>query len=283
MTRLTTDDIAKITDELEAYDSELLSKTGCTLNGIACRAAGVEESEVKKKSGNLLVGVIPITFGEGVISGFCETVAGIVSHIGCRTFVAKATDIAGIAEAVEKKADILMLADDDRFVAIDIPNRRVVDNADATAKGYVVGLKLMAGGLQGKDVLVIGCGPVGSYATEILAKLDTQVSVCDVNPSRSKDLADRLKHSLNAEIKVAKELEPSLLRHQFVVDATPAADIIRAHHITPETYISAPGVPLGLDSDAQIKISNRLLHDPLQIGVATMVVCALESHIKGIL
>jgi pyrrolysine biosynthesis protein PylD len=280
MTRLTTDDIATIADELEAYDSELLSKTGCTLNGIACRAAGVEESEVKKISGNLLVGVVPITFGEGIISGFCETVAGIVSHIGCRTFVAKATDIAGIAEVVEKKADILMFADDDRFVAIDIANRRVVDNADATAKGYVAGLNLMVGGLQGKDVLVIGCGPVGSCVTETLAKMDAQVSVYDVNPSCSKDLADRLKHSINAEIKVAAELEPSLLNHQFMVDATPVAGIIRAHHITPETHISAPGVPLGLDSDAQVKISNRLLHDPLQIGVAAMSVSALKSHIK---
>jgi pyrrolysine biosynthesis protein PylD len=283
MTRLTTNDIATIVDELEAYDSELLSKTGCTLTGIACRAAGIEESEVKKISGNLLVGVIPITFGEGIISRFCETVAGIVSHIGCRTYVTTASDIAGIADAVEKKADILMFADDDRFVAINISARRVVDNADATAKGYVAGLNLMSGGLKGKDVLVIGCGPVGSCVTETLANMDTQVSVYDVKPSRSKNLADRLKQSLNAEIEVAKELESSLLRHQFIVDATPVADIIRAHHITPETYISAPGVPLGLNSDAQAKISNRLLHDPLQIGVATMVVCALGSHLKGIL
>jgi hypothetical protein len=31
---------------------------------------------------------------------------------------------------------------------------------------------------------------------------------------------------------------------------------------------------LGLSPNAQKKISNRLLHDPLQIGVATMVACA---------
>ena len=276
MTRLTTDDIATIADDLQAYDSELLLKTGCTLSAIACRAAGVEESEIKKLSGDLLVGVVPITFGEGVISGFCESVAGIVSHVGCRAFVTNSADIAGIAEAVEKKADIIMFADDDRFVAIDLANRRVVDNADATANGYVAGLDLMARGLKGKDVLVIGCGPVGSCAANTLAKLDARVSVYDVNPSHSKDLADRLKQSKNTEIKVAKELEPSLLSHQFMVDATPAADIIGVHHITPETYISAPGIPLGLDRDAQAKISNRLLHDPLQIGVSTMLVFLLN-------
>ena len=135
MTRLTTDDIATIADELEAYDSKLLSKTGCTLCGIACRAAGVEESEIKKLSGNLLVGVIPITFGGGVISGFCESVAGIVSHIGCRAFVTSAADIAGIAEAVEKKADILMFADDDRFVAIDMANRQCRGQRRCDGKG----------------------------------------------------------------------------------------------------------------------------------------------------
>jgi pyrrolysine biosynthesis protein PylD len=56
--------------------------------------------------------------------------------------------------------------------------------------------------------------------------------------------------------------------------------MIKAHHITSETYVSAPGVPLGLDKDARGKISDRLLHDPLQIGVATMVACALKAHME---
>jgi pyrrolysine biosynthesis protein PylD len=282
MTRLTTDDITSIADELQAYDEELVTKTGCSLHGIACQAAGITESEIKKVSADVRVGVIPITFDQGVIKGFSETVASIVSHIGCKAFVSQAVDVAGIAEAIEKKADIIMFADDDRFVAIDISNRYVVDNAEATAKGYVAGLNSMTSGLNGKDVLVIGCGPVGSCATEALAKLDAHVSVHDAKPSRCKELADRLKQSLKIEIEVAAELHPSLLVHQFIIDATPAAEIIRAHHITPETYISAPGVPLGLDKDAQAQISNRLLHDPLQIGVATMVVCACKSNIQNI-
>ena len=282
MTRLTIDDIKTISDELEAYDEELATKTGRTLSGIACQAAGISESEIKKISADVRVGVIPITFGQGVIKGFSETVAGIVSHIGCKAFVTQATDVAGIAEAVEKKADMLMFADDNRFVAIDIASRQVVDNAVATAKGFVAGLSLMAGGLKQKNVLVIGCGAVGSRAAEALTKLDAHVSIHDVDPSRCKELAHKLKQSLKAQIEVAAELEPSLLDHQFIVDATPATEIIRAHHISAQTYISAPGVPLGLDKEAQAEISNRLLHDPLQIGVATMVVCACKSNIQNI-
>jgi pyrrolysine biosynthesis protein PylD len=281
MTRLTTNDIATITEELQAYDSELRSKTGCTLYGIACKAAGIHEPQLKNSSADLLVGVVPITFGNGIISGFCEAVAGIVSHAGCRAFVAQTADVAGISEAVNKQADILMFADDDRFVALNMSSRVVVDNAEATAGGYVAGLDLMAGGLKDKDVLVIGCGPVGSYATEVLAKLESRVSVYDVDTYRSMGLADRLSQLLNAGIEIVKDIESALINHQLIVDATPAADIIKAHCVTSETYISAPGVPLGLDGDAQAKVNNRLLHDPLQIGVATMVACALKAHIKG--
>jgi pyrrolysine biosynthesis protein PylD len=39
-----------------------------------------------------------------------------------------------------------------------------------------------------------------------------------------------------------------------------------------DTYISAPGMPTGLGAGALKKLSGRYLHDPLQIGVATMIV-----------
>ena len=39
-----------------------------------------------------------ITFGQGIISGFCETVANIVSHIGCRAKVTQQVDVAGLAD-----------------------------------------------------------------------------------------------------------------------------------------------------------------------------------------
>ena len=279
MTRLTTDDIILIADELEAYDDELVAKTGCTLSGIACQAAGVTESEIKKIIADARVGVVPITFGRGVIEGFSETVAGIVSHVGCKAFVTQAADVAGLAEAFEKNADIIMLSDDDRFVAIHLQSRQVIDNAAATGRGFAAGLSLMGGGLEKKNVLVVGCGPVGIAATQALVEQGSVVSIYDINASRSDDLSNKIRQLSDTKITIVKELDDALTDHQFIVDATPAAEIIRKHHISPQTCISAPGVPLGLDKEAQAEISNRLLHDPLQIGVATMIACAMKFRL----
>jgi len=279
VTRLTTNDIRHIGAQLKDYDKELIKKTGFSLKGIACRAAGVQESDFEKVSGDLLVGIAPLTLGQGIIGGFCDTVASIVAHIGCPAFVAKVADVAGLAEAYEKKADIIMLADDDRFIAVDTPSRQVIDNSEATGKGFAAGLGLMAGGLEKKEVLVIGCGPVGCAAAQVLVKLGSRISIYDINRSRSDDLAYRIKQLFDTEIHIVKELNHALMNHQFVIDATPAADIIRPHHVTSDTYISAPGVPLGLNEAAGSIIADRLLHDPLQIGVATMVVCAAKFQL----
>jgi pyrrolysine biosynthesis protein PylD len=279
MTRLTTDDIASISDELHAYDEELIAKTGRTLAGSACLAAGTTEAAIKKIAGKIRVGVVPITFGQGIIAGFGETLAGIVSHVGCQAFVTQQADVAGWAESFEKKADILMFADDDRFIAVDVASRQVVDNAVATAKGFVAGLDLMASGLKQKNVLVLGCGPVGSAAAQALIKQKSIVSVYDINSSCSENLVNKIKQKSEAEINILEGLDRALTDHQFIIDATPAAEFIQAHQISQQTYISAPGVPLGLDKAAQAKIAGRLLHDPLQIGVATMITFALKPYL----
>ncbi len=278
MTRLTTEDVKSIPVDLAGYDSELIAKTGCTLKEIACRAANLQAVDIQKSSIAVLIGVVPITVGKGIISGFCDAVAGIGSHIGCKTFITQTTDVAGIAEAFEKKADIIFLSDDDRFIALHIESRRIIDNAVATGKGFVAGLNLMAGDLRKKNVLVIGCGAVGENATQELVRMGALVSIYDTNLFRSTALSEAIKQSFNVRLNIADQLDRALKIHQFIIDATPATDIIHAHHITPDTYISAPGVPLGLDAEAHDKISDRLLHDPLQIGVATMLACALKFH-----
>jgi len=132
VTRFKTLDIAGISAELDRYDTELLNKTGCTLRGIACHASGVEEKTILDIIASAKVSVIPMTFGQGVIEGFAETVQRITSHIGFNVFVTRHTDVAGLAEAFEKKADLIMLSDDDLFAAINIKSRCVVNNTHAT-------------------------------------------------------------------------------------------------------------------------------------------------------
>lgn len=282
MTRLATDDVKSISAELAEYDAELTAKTGHSLRGVACLAAGVQEEEIKNRLKNALVGVIPINAGEGVIAGFCDAVAGIVSHLGCKAFITKASDVAGLAEAFENKADIIMLADDHQFIALHAATRQLIENADATGKGFISGMHLMAGDLNNRNVLVIGCGAVGRSATEELVAMGASVSIYDISPARSIDLSEALKKASHANIKIVKDLNRALKSHKLIIDASPATDIIQARHITVDTVISAPGVPIGLDQDARLKIGIRLLHDPLQIGVATMVISAFKFHIQNI-
>ena len=282
MTRLRTDDIKHIPGRLNEYDTELELKTGCSLRGLACRAAGIEENDIDNKLKNVMVAVVPITSGKGIIKGFCEAVKSIVAHIGCNAFIAKSSDVAGLAEAFERKADIILFSDDERFVAIHTQSNQIIDNAVATAKGYVAGLNLMADGLNEKKVLVIGGGPVGCFAAKVLGMSGTHVSVYDLNSSLCYELRESIKQSSKREIEIVKELDAALSSTHLIIDATPAVDIINEHHIGSRTYISAPGVPLGLDFGAQLKISNRLLHDPLQIGVATMATCACKLHIQSL-
>ena len=281
MTRLTTHDVESISAELFEYDTELISKTCHALRGVACLAAGVQEDEIKKDLKKVQVGVVPITVGEGVIAGFCDAVAGIVSHLGCNAFIAQTTDVAGLAEAFEKQADIIMLADDQQFIALHTRTRQLIENATATGRGFATGLRLMAGDLNNKNILVVGCGPVGRSATAALVAMGANVSVFDINHTRSMELYETLKKNSKADIQILNDLDHALQRHKFIVDASPAPDIIQARHITPRTVISAPGVPMGLDQDARLKIGDRLLHDPLQIGVATMVIGASKFHLQN--
>jgi pyrrolysine biosynthesis protein PylD len=280
VTRLSAADIIGISSDLTDYDADLMSKTGRSLKGIACGAAGISESKLRKILPELSIGVIPVTGGLGIISRFCDTLANIILHMGGRAFVTQAPDVAGMAQAFMEKADIIMLADDDCFVAIDIQSRRVADNAKATGKAFAAGLNLMVGDLNDRRVLVIGCGPVGSSAAETLVRTGARVSVFDINRRRCSDLAQAIKLSLNAQIHIEQELNAALNAHRLIVDASPAADIIDAGHITTDTYISAPGVPCGLTAPAISKVSDRLLHDPLQFGVATMLADAVKYRLE---
>ena len=108
MTRLHTEDIECISQTLKAYDQQLLSKAGHTLKGIACHAIGVTDDEFEQVVESCKVCVIPLTCGQGVIDRFSSTVSDIISHLGFHSFAARHSDIAGMAEAFEKKADIIL-------------------------------------------------------------------------------------------------------------------------------------------------------------------------------
>ncbi len=277
MTRLRTEDIKHIPQELKVYDQQLLDKTGNTLKGIALHAIGLSDYEFEEIVKSFNICVIPLTCGQGVINRFSATVSGIISHLGFHSLVAQHTDAAGIAEAFEQKSDIILLADDNRFVAINVHTKHVSDNIEMTAKGFVAGLDLMAGGLKGKNALVIGCGPLGSYAAKALVKMGVLVSVCDIHPQRTSTLQKEIADELKTIIQIDNSWSSTSGKYQYIINATPSVDLIDASVITSNTYVAVPGVPCGLSSEARKKLSNRYLHDPLQPGVATMVIDACKQ------
>ena len=63
------------------------------------------------------VGVVPASGEKGVIDGFCQTVAGVVSHLGFKTLVAQHADAAGLAEALALMGARVCVYDIDRRIA----------------------------------------------------------------------------------------------------------------------------------------------------------------------
>jgi len=272
MTRLTGENIRDIGTTLKQYDESLIRKTGRPLKQIAIQAAGISEKVFEDALVLNVAAVIPITCGQGMIQGFAESVRAILHHLGARTVRPRGADIAGIAEAVEKGATVVFCSDDDRFVAINLPLLRVVDNTEATVKGYVTALELMAGGLSGRQVLVIGgAGQLGWKAVGLLETKGAEVAAFDLNQSKLKELTKGRK------TKVERDLEEALRRYSIFFDASPAADIIQSEHIRPETLLAAPGIPLGCTTQAYGLVKDRLIHDPLQIGVATMLAEVVQN------
>jgi pyrrolysine biosynthesis protein PylD len=285
MTRLTIDDIDDIGYGLIQYDRYLASVTGRSLLGIGAWASDlVDATHLEQTVPAIKTAVVPIRSGLGVISGFAETVCGILSHLGFDATVTVHSDVAGFADAVDMGAQLVFAADDDRFVAFCPRQGKIVDNSRATARGYVAGLDLMVGGLDGRDVLVLGCGPVGCWAVEALLARRARVCVVDRVAETAADLAGWIQGAFNSTIRVASDADTALSTHHLIVEATNAPDVIHARHVTDATRVAAPGMPCGVTVNARENLAGRILHDPLQIGVAAMACEAVriidKQHIR---
>ena len=274
MTRLREDDIDPISGSLPSYDADLKQRTGLSLRQVACRAAGVGEADLDLRLLEITVAAVPVTSGLGIIRGFSQAVATIVAHLGFRTFVTEHTDEAGMTEGVERGGDILMLADDERYFAISSAGPELVDNARATAQGFVAGLEAMHGGVRGEQVLVLGCCPVGMAASETLMLKGAKVRLFDTNRERTLGAVGRLTQEDSEEVRVEEDGLSAMDRYALVFDATNTGGFIEPHHLTAQTLVAAPGMPCALTPEALAENRDRVLHDALEIGTATMVVQA---------
>lgn len=272
MTRLREEDIYSVSERLSCYDRQLGASTGTGLAGIAAQALGKVPADFARLQAMTTIGVIPIAYGQGIINGFSETVADIVRLLGFSAFVTQENNIGGLAEAVAKGAQVVFLADDDTFVAINIVSGKVSDNGEATGRGYAAALGLMAGGLTDQTVLLIGAGPVGTGAALYLAANGAKILAYDQKDSQVARLQQQV-----PGVTAVPELSTALTQCSLVLEATPAADTIAPEYITPASRIAAPGIPLGLNQEGRSRLGGHLVHDVLEIGVATMLFTVLAE------
>lgn len=281
--RLEEEEIADVLEGLDRLDEESRRVSGLTIAEIACESAGFDracsmDGNVRSLAGSDVsepafpkadepvngglraarVAVVPVTSGYGLIGGFAATVAGILEHVGADAFVTEQTDLAGMEEAHRRDASIVFLADDCTFCAIGVTGAALSDNGVATGRAFATVLAHMG---TGNEALVLGAGPVGTSAAEQLTALGFTVSAYDTDEAR----LDRLVARTGAR----KETSASCIgNHRNVLDATTGAGFISRADVTPETCISAPGIPLGVTQEAARTV--RLFHNPLELGVAAM-------------
>ena len=103
-----------------------------------------------------------------------------------------------------------------------------------------------------------------------MLRLGAKVSTYDTNPPSCREFNSSLAGPDSDGITIQSDFPEAQTGHTLVVDATNAAGIIGAEDISSQTFVAAPGMPLGVCRAAQTKLSDRLLLDPLQIGIATM-------------
>lgn len=279
MTRLTSIHINKTMGQLERIDRALSERTGLSLRGVALWAIGIEPEAADTPASDAVLAVVPISSGEGVISGFSEAVCAIAAHVGVKGHVTASADVSGIAEAYLSGADLLVMADDDRFVAVNTRSGLLVDNDRATGDGFAALLGLMAGQRGGEPFGVIGCGPVGTWAAVRLAHMGFEPILCDIDTKRFERAAARVRDATGREVLRLRDVAAVLARCRGVVDATPAGGIIRAYDLRHDTVIVAPGVPSGATPEAVSRLGRRFYHDNLPLGVATMILAAAHGRI----
>ncbi|HWQ79060.1 MAG TPA: 3-methylornithyl-N6-L-lysine dehydrogenase PylD [Anaerovoracaceae bacterium] len=263
MTRLITDWIADIENTIKERDKDLKSKTGLSYAALAAKVSGCSANDIDRAAQEIKVAAVPVTVGLGIIGTFAQSVAAVTGVMGFQSFVTKRTDVDGMHEAYQNGADIVFMADDNRFISINLNKKKMADNDHATALGYTAAFEGALKSLVGKKLLLMGCGALGKEFIKCLKKKGTNFDVYDIDPG---NLAAARK--LEADV---MESPDGIRDYQYLIDATSQGGWLRRDMLHPDVWIAAPGIPLSLDREAFELHAGRIIHDPLQIGVAAML------------
>ena len=216
------------------------------------------------KYNNELIGIIPITSGKGKIDLFSESIHETLNLFNINSFITKNTDVSGYYEAIEKKADIILMADDNTYLAFNINKKKITNNNYATGKIYS-NILIHSNTIScKKEVLVIGLGNVGIPAIINFLNNNYDVYIYDINSILIKKIIK----------KYPKLKEYSLLSNKKfhkIFEATPSKNTIKESMITKNTIISTPGIPRAISEYLENKYNISLIMEPLGIGTIGML------------
>lgn len=263
MTRLISEWIDDIRNSAKLKESKLKEKTGLDYVSLAAKASGWSVADIERAAQQIKIGVVPVTSGEGIIGSFAEAVATVTSGMGFRSFVTECYDVSGIFEAHKREADILFMADDDRYISFNLNKKKMTDNNIATAAGYLTALEEAQGTLVGKEVLLLGFGVLGQEFLKRLKKKGISVTGYDTDENRLKAMGW-------SGASILEKIE-DMQRYKLIIDATCQGGWIHQGMLHPEAWIASPGIPLSLDETIYPEYEKRIIHDYLEIGTATML------------
>lgn len=264
MTRLISEWVSPMLSGMEAYNRKLKEITGCDLCGLVGDIFGADEATFTSLQRQINVGIVPITQGEGIIGDFSEAIASIIASMGFRTLVTEHTDVDGIYEACRRGCDLLFFADDNRYLALNIADKRYADNNYCTALGYISVLEHMMR-RRGKDItdekiLVIGYGIVGKEAVDILKEKGVSFCVYDKDKQALEGAYFELLHG-----------KDEICRYEYILDFTNEGEWLMLNDICGDVLYASPGVPCSLDENTKKTIAKNAVYDNLEIGTAVML------------
>ncbi len=269
MTRLTDDMIKDLPDSFDGINKMLIERVGMDIKELSCKAVGLNKNEVKFE--DFKVSVVPITSGLGVISNFSESVSTVAKGLGMDSSVTKSTDVDGLAEAIDAGSDIVFMADDISFVALNLKVGKYSHNTFGTAAGYSTALEGAIGGLNGKEVLIIGAGRVGTAAVKFMHERGAKITLTDIDTERCKVVASEYD-----DVSVDMDIEHAISTHVYILNASPGQ--IPGRLLQEGTVISTPGIPHEFDEECMKKAI--IIHDPLDIGTSVMAAESISFSCK---
>ncbi len=276
MTRLNEKHLEDIVGNFADYEHRLQKLTGFSLLGLACKASNSSIHEVSSRISHTQVAAIPLSQGQGIISGFAQSLVSIAKHLGFISHCVS-TDEKGFDDYHNQAYDCAIYANDTHFFVENKTNADKFDNNIATGYGFAEALHAMLckhapTSPDETSIVIRGLGPVGSYAAAHLAQKGYKLLLFDTNQTHAERALHMLRNAgRNASICTQEELEQ---KQPFIalLDAAPVAAQQDFFGTLRFDYISAPCVPCYWSNPAM------LWHDPLQLGTAVMLIAALTNN-----